>query len=46
MKIEALSGKEIISFAFGSGPHVLALTRTGEVYSWGHNAFGQLGSID
>ncbi|VDN50575.1 unnamed protein product [Dracunculus medinensis] len=33
MKIEALSGKEIISFAFGSGPHVLALTRTGEIKS-------------
>ena len=28
---------------FGSGPHVLALTAQGELYSWGHNGYGQLG---
>lgn len=30
-KVEALCGKGIKSFAYGSGPHVLALTEKGEV---------------
>lgn len=30
-KVEVLCGKEIKSFAYGSGPHVLALTSKGEV---------------
>lgn len=30
-------------FAYGCGPHVLALTETGEVYSWGHNGYSELG---
>lgn len=30
-KIEALCNKEIKTFAYGSGPHVLALTEKGEV---------------
>ena len=37
------SGAEVVDLAFGSGPHVLALTALGELYSWGHNGYGQLG---
>ena len=33
----------VIHLAFGSGPHVVALTSQGEIYSWGHNGYGQLG---
>ena len=28
---------------FGSGPHVIAITTDGQLYSWGHNGYGQLG---
>lgn len=31
-------------FAYGSGPHVIAFTETGEVYSWGHNGYCELGN--
>lgn len=31
-KIEVLCDKDIKTFAYGSGPHVLALTEKGEVY--------------
>ena len=30
-------------FGFGSGPHMMALVNGGELYSWGHNGYGQLG---
>ncbi|CAI4233274.1 unnamed protein product [Auanema sp. JU1783] len=43
IRIECLSGKRIRQISFGSGPHVIALSEVGSVYSWGHNAFGQLG---
>ena len=33
----------VVHIAFGCGPHVLALTLNGEIFSWGHNAYGQLG---
>lgn len=33
----------VSQFVFGSGPHVIAITRDGELYSWGHNGYGQLG---
>ena len=35
---------DIIYLTCGCGPHVLALTKEGEVYSWGHNGYGQLGN--
>ncbi|KAG5306665.1 RCBT1 protein, partial [Acromyrmex insinuator] len=41
-KVEVLCGKDIKTFAYGNGPHVLALTKEGEVYSWGFNNRGQL----
>ncbi|XP_011138650.1 RCC1 and BTB domain-containing protein 1 isoform X1 [Harpegnathos saltator] len=43
-KIEALCDKGIKTFAYGSGPHVLALTDKGEVFSWGHNGYCELGN--
>ncbi|KAI4497020.1 hypothetical protein M0802_007766 [Mischocyttarus mexicanus] len=43
-KVEALCEKGIKTFAYGSGPHVLALANKGEVYSWGHNGFCELGN--
>ncbi|KAK0179955.1 hypothetical protein PV327_005649 [Microctonus hyperodae] len=44
VKVEALSHKNVKTFAFGVGPHVLALTGKGEVYSWGHNGYCELGN--
>ncbi len=29
-----LSFQNIISFGYGSGPHVLAVTKTGDLYTW------------
>ncbi|XP_043284859.1 RCC1 and BTB domain-containing protein 1-like isoform X3 [Venturia canescens] len=43
-KIDVLSQKGIKAFAYGIGPHVLALTEKGEIYSWGHNGFCELGN--
>ncbi|KOC62519.1 RCC1 and BTB domain-containing protein 1 [Habropoda laboriosa] len=43
-KIDALCKKDIKTFAHGIGPHVLALTERGEVYSWGNNDYHQLGN--
>ncbi|KAM0728094.1 RCC1 and BTB domain-containing protein 1 [Formica fusca] len=43
-KIEVLCDKDIKTFAYGSGPHVLALTEKGEIYSWGHNGYCELGN--
>ncbi|CAJ0922686.1 unnamed protein product, partial [Mesorhabditis belari] len=43
LKIDLLCGKRIKQFAYGSGPHLLALSESGEVFAWRHNSFGQLG---
>ncbi|KYN32781.1 RCC1 and BTB domain-containing protein 1 [Trachymyrmex septentrionalis] len=43
-KVEALCGKDIKTFAYNNGPNVLALTKEGEVYSWGRNKYGELGN--
>ena len=43
-KVEPLSHKAVTGFAYGSGPHVLAYTQSGELYSWGHNGYCQLGN--
>ncbi|KAJ7392624.1 RCC1 and BTB domain-containing protein 1 [Desmophyllum pertusum] len=43
-KVEALCKKNVVSLACGSGPHVLAVSVTGEVYTWGHNGYSQLGN--
>ena len=32
-----------MDIAYGSGPHVIMLTSQGELYSCGHNSYGQLG---
>jgi len=33
----------VVDIAFGSGLHVVALTTSGKLYSWGNNSYGQLG---
>ncbi|KAI7470359.1 hypothetical protein KC351_g12726 [Hortaea werneckii] len=38
----ALSGKRVATVALGQN-HTLALSDEGEIYSWGSNAYGQLG---
>lgn len=43
-KVEALCDEDIITVVCGRRPHVLALTGTGKVYSWGHNKFSELGN--
>lgn len=43
-KIECLSKKGISTIACGSGPHVIAATEDGELLSWGHNGYCQLGN--
>ena len=34
----------MLGLSYGSGPHVLAVTANGELYSWGHNGYCQLGN--
>ena len=41
--LDSLFHSGIVHLAYGSGPHVVALTSSGEIYSWGHNGYGQLG---
>ena len=41
-KIEELSDKKVIKISCGAY-HSMALTSDGEVFSWGHNTFAQLG---
>lgn len=43
-EVEALSGKKIVGLAYGSGPHVVICTEKGEVYTWGHNGYCELGN--
>ena len=39
----SLSLTGICDLSYGSGPHVVAITTKGEIFSWGHNGYGQLG---
>jgi len=43
-QVEPLCYKKVVGFSYGSGPHVLAYTESGELYSWGHNGYCQLGN--
>lgn len=43
-KVDALCRKGIQGLAYGSGPHVLAVTQSGDLLSWGHNGYCQLGN--
>ncbi|XP_072832977.1 RCC1 and BTB domain-containing protein 2 isoform X2 [Pogona vitticeps] len=43
-RLDILCGKKITCLSYGSGPHVIAATSEGEVYTWGHNAYSQLGN--
>ncbi|XP_076311235.1 RCC1 and BTB domain-containing protein 1-like isoform X1 [Tachypleus tridentatus] len=43
-KVDSLCKRGIKDLACGSGPHVLALTESGDLYSWGHNGYYQLGN--
>lgn len=42
-KVEKLSKLNIVTFSFGSAPHALALTASGQVYGWGGNLYSQVG---
>uniref|UniRef100_A0A8C9FG60 BTB domain-containing protein n=1 Tax=Pavo cristatus TaxID=9049 RepID=A0A8C9FG60_PAVCR len=43
-RLDSLCGKKIACLSYGSGPHVVLATEEGEVYTWGHNAYSQLGN--
>ncbi|XP_058479345.1 RCC1 and BTB domain-containing protein 1-like isoform X1 [Solea solea] len=43
-KLHFLSGKKVVSLSYGSGPHILLATEDGELFSWGHNGYSQLGN--
>ncbi|KAM4795005.1 RCC1 and BTB domain-containing protein 1 [Rhinophrynus dorsalis] len=43
-RLDVLCGKKIVGLSYGSGPHVLVCNEDGEVYSWGHNGYSQLGN--
>ncbi|XP_023667236.1 RCC1 and BTB domain-containing protein 1-like isoform X2 [Paramormyrops kingsleyae] len=43
-KVECLTGKRVLSFSFGSGPHIMLATEEGELFAWGHNGYNQLGN--
>uniref|UniRef100_A0A1B6FAI1 BTB domain-containing protein n=1 Tax=Cuerna arida TaxID=1464854 RepID=A0A1B6FAI1_9HEMI len=43
-KVEVLCGKNVVGFGYGSGPHVVAFTESGEIYTWGHNGYCELGN--
>ena len=42
-KVDGLCKKQLVSIVSGRSPHVLAITKSGKVYSWGYNAYYQLG---
>ena len=44
LPLETFLLQKVVGFAYGSGPHVLAYTESGELYSWGHNGYCQLGN--
>ncbi|XP_028353112.1 RCC1 and BTB domain-containing protein 2 isoform X4 [Physeter macrocephalus] len=43
-RLDSLSGKKIACLSYGSGPHVVLATAEGEVFTWGHNGYSQLGN--
>ena len=40
-QVESLCYKKVVGFSYGSGPHILAFTECGDLYSWGHNGYCQ-----
>ena len=42
-KVDSLCKKQLVSISSGIGPHVLAITKSGKVYSWGYNSNYELG---
>ncbi|PAA46928.1 hypothetical protein BOX15_Mlig003223g3, partial [Macrostomum lignano] len=44
VQLDALCGCRVVELASGSGPHLLALTDSGDLYTWGSNSHCQLGN--
>ena len=42
-KVNSLCKKQLVSIVSGISRHVLALTKSGKVYSWGYNSHSELG---
>ncbi|XP_037552367.1 RCC1 and BTB domain-containing protein 1 isoform X2 [Nematolebias whitei] len=43
-RLDFLRRKKVVSFSYGSGPHVLLATEGGHLFAWGHNGYSQLGN--
>lgn len=43
-ELDFLRGKKVVSLSYGCGPHVLLVNADGQLFAWGHNGYGQLGT--
>ncbi|XP_077014348.1 RCC1 and BTB domain-containing protein 2 isoform X2 [Tamandua tetradactyla] len=43
-RLDCLNGKKVACLSYGSGPHIVLATTEGDVFTWGHNAYSQLGN--
>ncbi|KAK0400455.1 hypothetical protein QR680_015254 [Steinernema hermaphroditum] len=44
IRVEEICKKEIVSVCVGQSPHVLALSARGQIFAWGTNTYGQVGT--
>nr|CAD7459960.1 unnamed protein product [Timema tahoe] len=43
-RVDSLCHKRVKGFSYGTGPHVVAYTENGDLYSWGNNGYCELGN--
>nr|CAD7426419.1 unnamed protein product [Timema monikensis] len=43
-RVDSLCHKRVKGFSYGTGPHVVAYTDNGDLYSWGNNGYCELGN--